>query len=261
MNLRKMITITASATIIATSFSTISNIESNLIIVNADSKNEISNEQFDSDANAAAMAVSINKGNGFTVGDLDGLKADDGNRLSAYTDNDNKDSFAGLISGITNDYKDDDDDYEYPDSYNALIYLYNHFYNRFDSTTQGILSSYYKDTNIDNYCDLAMNLAEAIQNWGKQFDDVAPSPREIQENNAKEQENKAKKQARINRKNASNRKVKISRAKKNLKIAKSRYNKAKYNFKKHHSKKNKKSLSKANHNLKVAKSKYSALTK
>ncbi|TPR37976.1 hypothetical protein [Apilactobacillus micheneri] len=229
MNFKKLITVTACATMLGTSFSVVSSLNSGEnIVAHAAINKKVSAKQFYSDINAAMVAVEKSNSSQYGVGDVNNMKS---NGISVYTGNNYNSSFPGFLNSLCyGDYSDPNSS-----NYDAIKYLYKHFVNRFNSNTKNVLKNDYNKstlTNKDNsdengYYNLSNDLSSAIKDWGSHYEGIAPT------------------------------KNHVKAVKNNVNKARAKYN----HVKKNHSKKNRKAIRKAKHNLEVAQAKYNALVK
>ncbi|TPR47820.1 hypothetical protein DY037_08080 [Apilactobacillus micheneri] len=227
MSFKKLITVTACAAMLGTSFSVVSSLNGGEnVVAHAAVNKKVSAKQFYSDINAAMVAVEKSNSSQYGVGNVNEMK---GNRIAVYTGNNVYHSFPDFLGSLGGVYSTSNSG-----NYDAIKYLYNHFVNRFDSNTKKVLENDYNKSTLngsgddDNgYYNLAGDLADAIKEWGSHYEGIAPT-------------------------------------KSHVKAVKNKVNKAraKYNhIKKNHSKKNRKAIKKAKHNLEVAQAKYNALVK
>lgn len=230
MNFKKLITVTACATMLGTSFSVVSSLNSGEnIVAHAAINKKVSAKQFYSDINAAMVAVEKSNSSQYGVGDVNTMKR---RGISVYT-NDYNNSLPNFLIELA--YANDDVDLiSNPNTgnYDAIKYLYKHFVNRFDSNTKAVLTNDYNKsslngTNGNGYHNLSKDLANAIKDWGSHYEGIAPT------------------------------KNHVKAVKNNVNKARAKYN----HVKKNHSKKNRKAIRKAKHNLEVAQAKYNALVK
>ncbi|MCK8624794.1 hypothetical protein [Apilactobacillus xinyiensis] len=216
MRIKKSLTIVSCGLMLGMGFSQVLPSLNESVIAKAAVNKKISAKQFYNDINAGMIAVEKSNSVAYGISDINYMKTSGLNAYRGYT------SFSEFLQ-----------DYEIYNggshSYDAVKYLYHHFYSRFDSSTQKVLKNDYNNSNVQDFESLSKDLAAAIVDWSNKYAGIAPA------------------------------KSHVHASKQSLNHARSVYMNAKKKYSAHHSQSNKSKLDKAKYNLSVANAKYKAL--